>query len=180
MVKLADRDLLKQKYNVFNRCLDSFNYALDNRDMISAKNLLKSLQEYRNQGFSVSDSIIQKYHYQQKVWIDSLMHQARIREDSSSYAEAFYYYRRVAEFDSTQVEAIAGMHRVDSLLMKKNRPQSSGQAQVSEKKSKTPEEIDALFQSGISRFIAGEYREALKQFKEVLKYNPNHTRRRNI
>jgi len=176
MVKLTDRSLLSQQYNTFTAGLDSFNYSLKNMDMPAAKKLFKTLQEFRDRKFFIDDKIIQNYYSLQKTWIDSLMNQARIKEDSTSYAEAFYYYRKVVEFDSSQVEAINGMHRVDSLLLIKNKPQSTGQVVQSVKKSKTPEEIEILFQSGVSKFIAGEFKDALKIFKEVLKYNPNHSK----
>jgi tetratricopeptide (TPR) repeat protein len=93
----------------------------------------------------------------------------------SYHEEAFCYYRKVAEFDSSKTEAISGAYRTDSLLNLKNKPQTSPTAQIV-KKTKTNEEIEALFQSGVSKFIAGEFKDALKIFKEVLKYNKDHTK----
>ncbi len=175
MVKIVDRNLLKQKYHEFSSNLDSFNYALENLELPTARQLLKKLQESQTSGFTLDAKMIETYNYLQKIWIDSLMNLARTKEDSHSYAEAFYYYRKVAEFDSSKTEAISGAYRTDSLLNLKNKPQASPTAQIV-KKTKTNEEIEALYQSGVSKFIAGEFKDALKIFKEVLKYNKDHTK----
>ena len=53
------------------------------------------------------------------------MNQARIKEDSAIYADAFYYYHKIVEFDSQQVEAIKGLHRADSLFLIKRKAQTS-------------------------------------------------------
>ncbi|MGB9720477.1 MAG: hypothetical protein ACPL28_03225 [bacterium] len=174
MVKQSDRISLKNKYREFSSIMDSFNYVLKNLELPTAKELLKKLQVFRENGFVLDEEIIANYNYLQKFWIDSLMNLARVKEDSSSYAEAFYYYRKVAEFDSSQIEAITGVHRTDSLLTLKNKPQTLSTSQPV-KKTKTPEEIEALYQSGVAKFINKEFKETLKIFKEVLKYNPGHT-----
>uniref|UniRef100_A0A7V1EI77 Tetratricopeptide repeat protein n=1 Tax=candidate division WOR-3 bacterium TaxID=2052148 RepID=A0A7V1EI77_UNCW3 len=178
MVKLADRKKIEQQYHKFTVLLDTFNYLLKNMDVQNAKRVLIELQDYRKYGITIDEKVYQDYDLFAKKWIDSLKALARISGDSGRYGEAFYYYRRIAEFDSTQSEAFEGMRLMDSLLLAKNKPQATVKPEKVAKKTKTPEEIEVLYKSGVSKFVNGEFKEAQTIFKEVLSYNPNHEKAR--
>ncbi len=176
MVKLSDRKIIQEHYHKFCTCLDSFNLLLRNTGIPQAKQVLSELYNFSKYGFRIDEKILQSFYFMEKKWLDSLMALARIKEDSAQYAEAFYYYRKIAEYDSTQTEALNRMHIMDSLLLAKNKPMTTTRPENLVKKSKTPEEIEALYKSGVNHFINAEYKQALKIFKEVLKYDPHHTK----
>ncbi|MCX7994455.1 MAG: hypothetical protein N3A65_01615 [candidate division WOR-3 bacterium] len=48
-----------------------------------------------------------------------------MNEDSARYGEAFYYYRKIVEFDSSRVDALNRMHLMDSLLLAKHKADKS-------------------------------------------------------
>ncbi|MEO0127423.1 MAG: hypothetical protein ABIL44_06720 [candidate division WOR-3 bacterium] len=176
MVKLSDRKRITEHYHKFHTRLDSFNYLLKNMEIPQAKQVLTELQNFAKYGLKIDDKVLQNFYSMERKWLDSIMALARTNEDSARYAEAFYYYRKIAEYDSTQTEALNRMKLMDSLLVTKNMPKTTISPENLVKKSKTPEEIEALYRAGVERFINTEYKEALKIFKEVLKYDPNHTK----
>jgi len=178
MVKLSDRKKIEQQYHKYTALIDTFNYLLKNMDVHNAKRVLIELQDYRKYGINIDEKVFRDYDFFTRKWIDSLKALARISEDSGRYGEAFYYYRRIAEFDSTQTEAFEGMRLMDSLLLAKNKPQATARPEKIAKKTKTPEEIEVLYKSGVSKFVNGEFKEAQTIFKEVLSYNPNHEKAR--
>uniref|UniRef100_A0A7C6EN30 Uncharacterized protein n=1 Tax=candidate division WOR-3 bacterium TaxID=2052148 RepID=A0A7C6EN30_UNCW3 len=116
MVKLADRKKIEQQYHKYTALIDTFNYLCKNMDVHNAKRVLIELQGYRKYGITIDEKVFQDYDFFTKKWIDSLKALARISGDSGRYGEAFYYYRRIAEFDSTQTDAFEGMRLMDSFL----------------------------------------------------------------
>jgi tetratricopeptide (TPR) repeat protein len=176
LVKTADRAQLNTHLEMFRIYMDSLILALRDRDPFLARQLITDIQNYQDYKFTVSDTIINYYNAMTRFWSESLLILAKTREDSLQLADAHYYYRRIVDFDSTITGALEGLKRVELKLLEPLKPAGGNQSAV---KTKSPEEIERLFQDGVSKFLAEEYDEALRIFKTVLSYDPDHENAKN-
>ena len=176
MVKLTDRIALKQQLDTFYFYVNSLNQALNTIDMPLAKQLVKTIRGFGDHRFAIDEKTMENYERVKAVWIDSITRLARLNEDSLKLADALYYYRVITGFDSLNDDAADNVRRLDSLTVLKNKAPVTNQPAASGTKTKSPQEIETLFQKGVSKFIAGEFKDAIKIFREVLVYDPKHSK----
>ena len=169
LVKTQDREKINETRRLQKAYLDSLYQAFQKADAPMALRIMDAMSKH----LSVSEEISKAYEKAKVFWTDSLMKQAQVLEDSGKLADAYYYYKKVFNFDTLCEEAAKKMAEIDKKFSwKKSR--STPKAKKVVVKKKTPEEIGKLYQQGIEQFLAEDYKTALKTFKEVLRYDPGH------
>jgi tetratricopeptide (TPR) repeat protein len=165
LIKKNDREWLKKKADPFYVLLDSLAKALEELDWTQALVFQNRVAEYTDPPPYNADSLARVIQVVKMKVLDSLMARARAAEDSQKLADAYYYYRRVVEYDSTNELA---RQKVAELFVPKPETTRTKASVLSEV------DIEALYQQGVSKFIVAEYEEAEKIFKKVLAQNPAH------
>ncbi|MGB3478702.1 MAG: hypothetical protein WBB67_06035 [bacterium] len=170
MVTISDRLVLEKRTDSLNFYLEAFRGAIENGEITLAERYIAALEKY-DYPVATGDSIREVYEAKKLVCIDSLFDYARALEDSGKLADAYYYYNKVVAIDSLNETALTKMEEADSLLFQKKKD-------VSKQKSKTakisPEEIEKMYSTAVSKFLDEDYNGALSLLRTVLKYQPNH------
>ncbi len=101
--------------------------------------------------------------------------EALSREKSKDLTRALAYWQKVLELDTNNTQAKAAIAKLQNQIAKPKKPRRKKAVVKKPTRSRmTTAEIDALYKKGVSYFTAEKYDEALKIFKRVLAYNPNH------
>ena len=100
-----------------------------------------------------------------------MLEYASTLEDSGKLADAYYYYNKVVVFDSLNETALAKIEAIDTRISQKGKGVSK---QTGKPAQKSAEEIEEIYESAISKFLAEDYNGALSLLKTVLKYQPTH------
>jgi tetratricopeptide (TPR) repeat protein len=137
--------------------------------LLEARRVIIAIEKFA-QPSNIDSTIYEFYEKTKVLFIDSLFKHAQVLEDSQKLADAYYYYKRIVDVDSSQTTAIEKLKEVDLKLSGKQKPV------VKEVKTveKTAEEIEKIYKDGVAKFFAEDYESAIKLFKLVLKYKPGH------
>lgn len=171
MVKASDRVWLGLKQDTLNIHLDSLDNALKKRELQEAKRLIAVVENY-NCSVSVLDSIHKSYDLAKTAWSDSFLQIAQELEDSTKFADAYYYYKKIVDIDSLNETAlkkldeidnkITGLQKGDTLQPPKETPAIDHQT------------IKKMYNEALSKFFSEDYNGALKLFKTILRYDPTY------
>lgn len=93
--------------------------------------------------------------------------QAEVYRQQRNNAQSLSLYQKVLQFDPANQAALKAVADLSSKTTVVEKPTPS-------LKKPTAAEIDALYKKGVSLFIQKNYDEALKIFKKVLTFEPNH------
>ncbi len=171
LVKTGDRERINKAERLQKAYLDSLNQAFQKGDAPAALRVMGAMSKY----FSVGDEITRLYEKTRVFWIDSLMRLAQELQNSGKLADAYYYYKKVFDFDTLYEDAAKKMAEIDTEFTRKKLKSAQKRKRQVIIKKKTKEKIEKLYQKGIEQFLAENYQEALKTFKEVLRYKPGHS-----
>jgi tetratricopeptide (TPR) repeat protein len=147
LVNLADRDAIKKKSDTLNHYLQLFDNTVKKRNLVEAEQVLNKLEE-----LGCVESVL---------------------EDSQKLSDAYYYYKLLVATDSLNEKARLRIERVDEKIKEKEKGKSTP-ATPSSKSVMTPEAIDKLYNEGVSKYFAEDYKAALELFKKILKYKSDH------
>lgn len=98
--------------------------------------------------------------------------EARSRTQKNELAWAIEYWQKVLNLDPNNSEAQTSIANLQIRIAAAKKPEKP--TQPPSKPTITKAEIKALFTKGVVYFTAEKYDAALKIFKQVLAYNPNH------
>ncbi len=174
MLKRGDDVGMRAKKDTLKQYIGSFNEAIKNRDVDEAERLIVLLEQY-----DCSSSTLEKAREAIEITkislVDSLMGHARELEEAQKYADAYYYYKKIVEMDSLNQIALDKVDEMDKKLKGKQKPTTTTTPTTTPVKPKvTGEEITKMYNDGVARFLAEDYKGALKLFQSVLKYDSTH------
>lgn len=181
MVKLVDRAKLKELKDSLNHYSKAFDNALNNGEFAEAKRLITMLKKF-NCPDSVVDSHYKSYEATKTNWTDSLLTYAQALEDSQKLVDAYFYYKKIVDIDSLNEGVLEKLNQVNEKLKEKGKEKEKEKEKGKNsqpstiKQTMTPEAIEEIFNKGVSKYLAEDYKNALKLFRKVLKYNPGHER----
>lgn len=170
MVMISDRLVLERRTDSLKFYLETFRNAIENDEITLAEQYIAALEKY-DCPVATRDSIHEVYEAKKLVCIDNLIDYARALEDSGKLADAYYYYNKVVAIDSLNETALAKIKENDTRISQKEKDVSK---QTTKSAQKSAEEIEEIYKSAISRFVAEDYNGALPLLRTVLKYQPNH------
>ncbi len=101
--------------------------------------------------------------------------EAKARTQAKDWTKALEFWNKVLQLDSNHAEARTAVANLQKQIAEAKAPpkQPVTPPKPAEPKA-TAAEIEALYNKGVSRFVAEQYDEALKIFKQVLALDPNH------
>ncbi len=170
MVKTPYRLSLKKRADSLNIYLKAFGAAIGNGDIALAGQYMAILEGYHCSD-AIMEGIREVYETRKVGWVDSMLEYANTLEDSGKLSDAYYYYNKVVAFDSLNETALAKIEAIDTRISQKEKGVSK---RTSKPAQKSAEEIEEIYASAISKFLAEEYNGALSLLKTVLKYQPTH------
>lgn len=172
LVKISDRERLKIKADSFYMLLDSLATALNGLDWPRTGVILSRVAGFIDPPPYNADSLARVIQAVKARILDSLMAEARAAEDSQRLADAYFYYGKVVEYDSTN--EIARQKAAELSAPKPAVPPVSVRAPVNAETVPSDAEIETLYRQGVSKFIAAKYDDAKKIFRKILVYRPGH------
>lgn len=98
--------------------------------------------------------------------------EARSREKAKDLTRALEYWQKILKLEPGNTEAKTAIANLQKQISAVKKPPPETKAPVAKKATK--EEIEALYNKGVSYFAADKYEEALKAFKQVLALDPAH------
>jgi tetratricopeptide (TPR) repeat protein len=104
--------------------------------------------------------------------IASYANEAKQKEKAKDITKAIQFWQKVLELDPTNVEAKTAIADLQKKKQPEKKPVTETKPPVAKKATK--EEIDALYNKGVSYFTAEKYDEALKVFNQVIALDPAH------
>jgi len=181
MVKIGDNLAINARQDTLNQYIKFFNEAIKSKNLPEAERLIVLLEQY-----DCSSSTLEKARSVLKIiettYIDSLIGYAQELEEADKFADAYYYYKKVVAMDSLNQIALEKVDEMDKKLTEKQKgtsvststPTTTSTTTTPSQPKITEEEITKIYKDGVSKFLAEDYKGALKLFQSVLKYDPNH------
>lgn len=175
MVQLSDRaELGKQSDSLF-LFLQGFQYAITHKRLKDAYAYMIACKRFDATSVQL-DSMMIIYNNLRTFWVDSVFIYAQSLEDSQKLSDAYYYYKKIIAVDSLHEGAQKRLVETEKLLT----AHLEGKTNISSAPSQTtapsmsPEQIQALFNQAVTKFLEEDYNGALQLLQTVLKHNPNH------
>jgi len=171
MVKVTDRRWLRARQDTLNIYLDSLDSALERRNFSAAKRLIIVIENFNCSEY-VLDSIYKSYDLTKTTWADSILLIAQELEDSTKYADAYFYYKKIIDIDSLNETALLKFDEIDKKIAG---VQENDTLHVSEvTPTLTHKAIEKMYNEALAKFFSQDYKGARKLFNTILRYNPVH------
>ena len=100
--------------------------------------------------------------------------EARSRTRAKDLAKAIEYWQKVFDLDPNNTDAKAGIASLQKQIAAAKKPTKPKKPAKPKEPVITKAQIQALYKNGVSNFTAEKYNEALKIFKQIIAYDPNH------
>lgn len=155
--KYFDQGKVYYTQGKLNEAKSSFNMVLSlNPDHQQAKEYLVIIEPRRAELISVYTS------------------EARSRTRAKDLAKAIEYWQKVFDLDPNNTDAKAGIASLQKQIAAAKKPTKPKKPAKPKEPVITKAQIQALYKNGVSNFTAEKYSEALKIFKQIIAYDPNH------
>lgn len=175
MVKSSDRAELDKRSDSLFLFQEGFYDAIACQRINDAYAYMVACKRFGAAGMQL-DSMMAVYNAAKGAWIDSVFAYALALEDSHKVSDAYYYYKNILSIDSLHEGAREHCAKTEGTLtaiLEGKTPGTSGIDNETPARM-TPEQIQAMFNQAVDKFLEEDYEGALVLLKTVLKNDPQH------